>query len=134
MSKYDALSARLAAHPDPEWGASFAELEEVLGFPLPKGARSGKAWWGEAQPHARAWRGWDVSGLDPAGGRVTFRRASAGPGAEGKFQPPTTVDEPPILKRLDVSPGWGMAMVAGGVALAAGLGALAIRGLVRRRR
>jgi hypothetical protein len=42
-------------------------------------------------------------------------------------------DEPAILKRLDVSPKWGMAIVAGSVALVAGLGALALRGVMRRR-
>ena len=70
MGKYDPLSARLAGHAGQEWRASFAELEDVLGFPLPKGARSGKAWWkNDARtPHSRAWAdgGWEAAKVDPA--------------------------------------------------------------------
>jgi len=139
MSKYNPLSARLAGHAGPEWRASFAELEEVLGFPLPKGARAGKAWWKNdpAAPHARAWTegGWEAGDVDQAAGVVTFRKVGgAAPTGVGEFQPPAAAgDEPPILKRLEVTPKWGMAIIAGSVALVAGLGALAIRGVMRRR-
>ena len=50
MSKYDPLSDRLAGHPASEWRANFAELEEVLGFPLPKAARTGRTCQGTRQP------------------------------------------------------------------------------------
>jgi hypothetical protein len=134
MSKYNPLSARLAGHAGPEWRASFSELEEVLGFPLPRGARTGKAWWRNdvATPHSRAWtsHGWEAGDVDHAEGLVIFRKAAAPPPtAEGE----DTADEPAILKRLDVTPKWGVAIVAGSVALVAGLGALAIRGMMRRR-
>ena len=39
MSKYHPLSERLKGHGQDDWQASFAEIEEVLGFPLPKSAR-----------------------------------------------------------------------------------------------
>jgi len=142
MSKYNPLSARLAGHAGPEWRASFAELEEVLGFPLPKGARAGKAWWRNdgAGPHAKAWTagGWEAGDVDHAQGLVTFRRTAAAPAAAGQdeLQPPAVIpptsDEPSILKRLDVSPKWGMALIAGSAALVLGLGALVVRGLRRR--
>lgn len=55
MSKYAPLSQRLQRHRGDEWRASFAEIEEVLGFPLPKGARTGKSWWSDAEkPQAKA--------------------------------------------------------------------------------
>jgi hypothetical protein len=137
MSKYNPLSARLAGHAGPEWRASFAEIEEVLGFPLPKGARTSKAWWkNAAAPHARAWieGGWEAGEIDHAGGLVTFRKilAPVTTGA-GKSQAPASSDEPQILKRLDVTPKWNIALVAGGLMIAAGLSVFAIRGWTRRR-
>ena len=136
MRKYAPLSARLAGHAGPEWRATFAELEEVLGFPLPKSARAGKAWWGAGQARALAWEGWHIADLDSAAGRVTFRKAgaAAAPAGQREAQPsPAVPDEPAILKRLEVGPGWGVALAAGGAALVLGLGALALRAVTRRR-
>ena len=123
MSKYDPLTARLSGQAGAEWRASFAEIEAVLGFPLPKGARAGKVWWANsgAQPHQRAWTGagWEAADVDHTRGLLTFRRKPW--------------EEPEILKRLEVNPTLGMAIIAGSEALVAGLGALAIRGVMRRR-
>lgn len=143
MSKYDPLTKRLAAAKGGEWQASFAELEKLLGAPLPKTAKSGKAWWKSdaATPQAKAWAGWDV---EPGKTGVVFRKAGAAApqpkAAEPKAPEPKAVtptasgdDTPPILKRLEVSPGWGMALVAGGVAVVAGLGALAFRAIGRKK-
>jgi len=127
MSKYQPLADRLAAHAGPEWRASLADLEKALGFALPKAAR-GKAWW-----KSGVWSdaGWTAE-LD--GGSVTFRRpqAEASPDAATPQLPAASGDEPPILKRLEVGPGWGVALVLGGVAIVAGIGALAFRGLRRK--
>jgi hypothetical protein len=139
MSKYNPLSARLAGHAGPEWRASFAEIEEVLGFPLPKGARSGKVWWQNtgAQPHQRAWTagGWAVDEVDHAAGLVTFRRkaADAAPPARSPAPPPAVADEPAILSRLEATPKWTFALVATGLTIAAGLSVFAVRGWMRRR-
>jgi hypothetical protein len=158
MSKYNPLSERLAAHEGPEWQASFAEIEEVLGFPLPKGARAGRAWWASAdKPHARSWsqHGFDVE-VDHASGQVTFRRggsqsgaAAAGPAAMdagpgevggGAIEPLLTdvAPEPvpaaaPVQSGRKVPSAGVAALVAGGVALAAGLGTVLLRTLGRRR-
>jgi hypothetical protein len=133
MSKYDPLSARLAGHAGPEWRASFVELEAALGFPLPKGARTGKTWWknGPATPHARAWTasGWEVADVDQAQGLVTFRKIAA----PATARPPSMTDEPAILKRLDATPKWNLALVASGLAIAAGLSLFALRGWMRKR-
>jgi hypothetical protein len=139
MSKYEPLSARLAGHAGPEWRASFAEIEEVLGFPLPRGARAGKVWWRNtgAQPHQRAWTGagWEAAEVDQAAGHVTFRKTAAPqPTREGEFQPPAVTDEPAILSRLEATPKWTFALVATGLTIAAGLSVFAIRGWMRRRR
>jgi hypothetical protein len=141
MSKYDPLSDRLSGHSGLEWRASFAELEKVLGFPLPKAAR-GRTWWkAEAGSHARAWTdaGWSAHEVDPAAGQVLFRRQDQSPlvapaVAEGplpKPSPAATGDEPAIVKALE-RPKWHMALLAGGLAVVAGGAALALRGLMRR--
>jgi len=81
MSKYQPLSDRLTASPGDEWLTSFAELESVLGFPLPKAARTGRAWWANdpEKSHSRAWadHGWEVGDVDHAAERVVFRRGAA---------------------------------------------------------
>ena len=141
MSKYDPLSARLGGQAGPEWRASFAEIEAVLGFPLPKAARAGRAWWkADAGAHARAWSdaGWDADAVDTAAGRVTFKRTGqsplVAPAVAESPQPAAPSDETPaILQRLEATPKWGLALIAGGLAVVAGLGALAVRGFMRRR-
>ena len=77
MSKYKPLSDRLAGHADDEWRASFEDVEGVLGFPLPKSARSSGAWWSAAdKAHHQAWlaQGWRVDEVDRTLGAVVFRR------------------------------------------------------------
>lgn len=134
MSKYDPLSAHLAGRSGREWRASFADLQKVLGFALPKAARASKAWWESQAPTApaRAWTdaGWDVGDVDLARESVVFRKRAAA-ASDGEAEGAS--DEPAILKRLELGRGWGMALLAGGVALAAGLGALALRGVLRRK-
>src|SRR5690348_2147860 len=114
MSKYDPLSDRLAGHRAPEWRASFAELEEVLGFPLPKAARAGRAWWKpDAGAHARAWTdaGWAAHEVDPGAGQVLFKKADQSPlvapaVAEAPFAKPAAPgDEPAIVTSLE-RPKW----------------------------
>lgn len=81
MSKYNPLSERLSAHAGDEWGVTFSELESVLGFPLPKSARTNRAWWTNApdKAHSRAWaaHGWTVGDIDHAAERVVFRKGAA---------------------------------------------------------
>lgn len=150
MSKYQPLSERLSGHPAGEWRASFAEIEEVLGFPLPKAARSGSAWWNaEAEkPHARAWRGpgWSVGEVDHAGGVVTFRRLVSEPAMQGapapvvSPQPESSAQHPTdkkigseIASVISRTPRWGVAaLVAGAAAVLGVVGGLVIRSHRRR--
>ena len=60
------------------WRASFAEIESVLGFPLPPSARTRPAWWandGESE-QSRAWigAGWQVDEADVESERAALRR------------------------------------------------------------
>jgi hypothetical protein len=86
MNKYQPLAERLAGRSENEWLATFSELEAVLGFPLPKAARTTRGWWGNdpARSHARAWaaQGWQVGDVDHTAERVLFRRGLAPAGIQ----------------------------------------------------
>jgi hypothetical protein len=142
MSKYQPLSERLTGHTAHEWRASFSEIEDLLGFPLPKAARAGRSWWtGQDKPHTRAWMtsGWEVGEVDPPGGFVTFRR----PVSEVAMQtpsgePPAKVQPLPMkiaAEGASIAPRakrWGLAAaIAAGAAVVTGA-AVAI-GMARRR-
>ena len=79
--KYAPLYHHLCERDGQEWRASFAEIESVLGFPLPKSARDYGAWWHNEEEgthsHARAWMaaGWRTQEVNPARGHLVFRRA-----------------------------------------------------------
>ncbi|CAN7425918.1 hypothetical protein LJR219_002744 [Phenylobacterium sp. LjRoot219] len=157
MSKYNPLADRLAAHTGDEWGASFSELEAVLGFALPKAAQSGRGWWGNDpdKSHSRAWaaQGWVVGDVDHATQRVVFRRG-AGSGViltqaaglkpqPAPASPPAAAEiQPPVLREAAEAASakmhrnralGGTAIVTAGVAVLAGLGAMVMRGVLRRR-
>jgi hypothetical protein len=80
MTKYSSIGHRLGALGFEKAEISFAEIEEWLGFPLPRSARVHPAWWANEQSgthsHARGWLDADyrTSGLNLAATRVTFTR------------------------------------------------------------
>jgi hypothetical protein len=81
--KYAPLYRHLAALTEPEWRATFREIERVLGFRLPDSARIHRPWWanqGErgGHSHALAWEmaGWRTSQVDMGAERLVFVRAS----------------------------------------------------------
>ena len=87
MSKYDALRDHLAATAPNPWRATFAQVEAVLGFALPRSARAYPAWWSNdptGHSHARAWldAGWKTEAVDLKGKQLTFARSRAGAGHE----------------------------------------------------
>jgi hypothetical protein len=92
MGKYEPLSTHLQADSASEWSATFAQIEQVLGFPLPPSARKHREWWsnqaGAGHSQARGWQdaGWQVCKVDLAGEQVTFRRADGANATSGKFE------------------------------------------------
>lgn len=60
---------------------TFAQVEDILGAPLPKSAAKLTTWWTNVQPkiqsHRTAWlnHGWRVAEFDLAAKRVKFVRA-----------------------------------------------------------
>ena len=59
MSKYDPLSRWLSQRISKRVPATFAEIEEILGFKLPPAARKWPPWWANDPKHyhvqAKAW-------------------------------------------------------------------------------
>ena len=73
--KYRKLTQHLASLDSTEWNASFAEIESVLGFPLPDSARQYQAWWSnQMRSQSLGWQlaGWKATALDLNNERVTF--------------------------------------------------------------
>lgn len=89
MGKYEPLSSHLEAAGASEWPATFAQVEQVLGFALPPSARRHREWWsnqaGAGHSQARGWQdaGWQVWKVDLEREEVIFRRrAKEGSGSE----------------------------------------------------
>ena len=80
MSKYDPLNRYLLGLDRNEWRATFADIERVLGFKLPRSARDYPAWWANeaegSHVHAKAWMaaGWETSDLNLTGETIIFER------------------------------------------------------------
>lgn len=80
MGKYEPLSTHLGATRLNEWSTTFAEVEQILGFPLPSSARKHREWWsnqaGAGHSQARGWQdaGWQVWKVDLEGEKAIFRR------------------------------------------------------------
>jgi len=80
MSKYSSLAKYLSDLKETEVVLSFAEIERILGFPLPESARKLRMWWGNDQTHSQASAGWLAAGyvvedVDFKNETVKFRKA-----------------------------------------------------------
>ena len=80
--KYLALSRHLNAVHGDVWHTTFTELETILGFQLPKSARTHPAWWSNSKSHshASAWlgAGWTTRDVGVETGVVSFVRFPKG--------------------------------------------------------
>ena len=79
MGKYEPLTHYLENQAVEIWDASFSDVEQVLGFTLPRSAREYAAWWANQEPghsQTRGWRdaGWETGNVDLAGRKVRFKR------------------------------------------------------------
>jgi hypothetical protein len=79
-TKYEPLQRRLRRTPGGRIRFSFKEIEAILGFVLPKSARTHAPWWanvGGSHVQAEAWMGagWRACQVDVPGEKVTFERA-----------------------------------------------------------
>ena len=73
--KYQNLTYHLANLEEDMWEASFEEIQEVLGIPLPESAFEYPAWWAnQGRAQSLAWEGaaWKTKRVDLKNGKVTF--------------------------------------------------------------
>jgi hypothetical protein len=81
MSKYAPLRDHLMAVRADRWHATFREIEDVLGFPLPQSAYKYPAWWANEDSGRHVQRmGWCDAGfltenLNLLGRKIPFVRA-----------------------------------------------------------
>lgn len=84
MGAYQPLTDYLLRLDADEWRASFADVERVLGRPLPDSASKYPAWWanqsGPGHSQTRGWQdaGFETREVDLRGGRVRFIRRRGG--------------------------------------------------------
>ena len=81
MQKYAPLRRWLEARADPQVRLSFAEIEAILGFALPRSARLHRPWWANsfgAHVQAAAWldAGWQTAQVDLEAQTLLFVRAA----------------------------------------------------------
>jgi hypothetical protein len=73
--KYQKLTLHLLNLEGDVWEASFEEIEEILGIPLPESAYQYPAWWAnQGRAQSLAWEGaaWKTKRVDLKNGKVTF--------------------------------------------------------------
>lgn len=88
MSKYQPLGDFLVRQADQEFTLTFAEIEEILGFPLPA-SQTNYAWWSNNPDNnvmTKVWldAGFRVRNTRMAEREVTFYRAPPPPAAAGQ--------------------------------------------------
>jgi len=80
-SKYCTLGEHLAENANDELILSFSDIEDILGFPLPKSAHKFRTWWANDNTHSHAingWLtyGWQVREIDLKNRHILFRRVA----------------------------------------------------------
>jgi hypothetical protein len=82
-SKYGALAEYLRRQSGPRHSMSFAEIEALIGTPLPVSSRTWSAWWSNDRSpdsshvqskHGWLAAGWEVDSFDLSQQIVTFRK------------------------------------------------------------
>lgn len=114
MSKYEPLAQFLSGLADEKWNASFADVEKVLGFALPKSAYQYPAWWanqsGDGHSQKSGWydAGWRTAAVDIAKREVVFERAAEPKINRGQAhwdiaREATGIDDQELLERAAVA-------------------------------
>lgn len=80
MGKYEPLARYLKSQQGESWNARFADVERVLGFPLPRSAHEYPAWWANQDgdhSQTKGWRdaGWETRDVDLRRKTVRFERS-----------------------------------------------------------
>jgi hypothetical protein len=122
MGKYDPLGAYLKSCTADEAPLTFAEIEQIIGHPLPA-SRKSAAWWSNNPTNnvmTRVWlaAGYQTERVDLAGERLVFRKAkprldagtwptTSPPETNGVGEPNSAAFVPAEPKRAGPPSGWG---------------------------
>jgi hypothetical protein len=111
MSKYDPLGHFLAANRFNEVRMTFAEIERVLGFPLPEKSKRIRAWWSNNPDNSVLTKVWIDAGfrseqVDMSAQKLVFRRMTPTGLAEGHG--PFAAAPPADPKKSRRHPGFGL--------------------------
>lgn len=104
MGKYEPLARYLESREENSWNATFAQIEERLGFPLPRSASEHRAWWSNQRngnhSQTAGWQeaGWETREVDLRRGLVRFERAGG--------------NDADASQKIDL---WGQAMAMSGI-------------------
>ena len=94
MSKYFKLTSYLANKDEDEWDTSLAEIQEILGMPLPPSAYQYPAWWAnQGRAQSLAWQGaaWETKRVDLKNEKVTFVYVGDGIDRQAQEAPKLTI-------------------------------------------
>ncbi|MBV2147703.1 hypothetical protein KRZ98_05305 [Sphingobium sp. AS12] len=91
--KYADLTAYLEQQSGGHVTLTFADVEKIVGFPLPSSARKHGPWWTNSPSkgrHNEAWLaiGWETTDRNMKGQTITFQRSGAAPTDAGKIERP----------------------------------------------
>ena len=111
--KYAPLYRHLMSLKVNEWHPSFAEVEAVLGFPLPRSARIHQPWWSNqttpgSHSHAQAWQraGWKARNVNLVAETLLFQRnAPAAPESGSNSSVNSVADDDRDVGREAITPG-----------------------------
>jgi hypothetical protein len=101
LGKYEPLAKYLEKREGDSWNATFAQVEEILGFELPRSAYEYAAWWsnqkGPGHSQKEGWQsvGWETRDLDLANRTVRFVKSGAArvyEAQQGYIPPASTSD------------------------------------------
>jgi hypothetical protein len=110
--KYDGLRTALAGTFGDEAVMRFGEIEALLGFPLPRSARTYREWWantGGTHVQATAWlqAGWRATQVDLDQERVVFVRGDSAASRAAPVRPSGVEDADPavvVIRREALTP------------------------------
>lgn len=109
MGKYEPLSRYLQNVPSESIDASFAQIESILGFPLPQSAFRHQAWWANeshgSHSHARSWQdaGWETCQVNRGRRTIRFERRKRKQQTESRAPKMLVTNEALLQKAIAIS-------------------------------
>jgi len=105
MGKYEPLSDFLRKQRTDRIVLTFAEIERIVGFKLPRSAREYRAWWSNNPSNSvmtKAWldAGFESEQVDMAGRKLAFRKVRKMPSKRDRAPPRGKSKQHPLIGAL----------------------------------